>query len=145
MMKQMNYWLATAFVILTACNPAERDEVARVASPDGALDGVVVETNSGATASFGYEVHIVRHGAATDENDEKAFLYGARRNEHAYGVNLRWLSPRALQVEYESAISAQVPSPSWNVGGMRGTIRLQPGISDRSAPAGSMSDKRVSP
>ncbi len=30
-----------------------RDEVARVASPSGKVDAVVVETNGGATTSFG--------------------------------------------------------------------------------------------
>jgi hypothetical protein len=58
--------LVTTFVLLTACSQVSRDEVARVAAPGGQVEAVLVETNGGATTSFGYEVHVVERGGSPD-------------------------------------------------------------------------------
>ena len=42
------------------------DEVSRVSSPDGKVDAVLVETNGGATTSFGYRVFIATPGEKVD-------------------------------------------------------------------------------
>lgn len=64
-----------------------KDEVARVVSPSGKVDAVLVEINGGATTSFGYEVYVVERGAQPSGSPTVS-LYGAVRNQHAYGANL---------------------------------------------------------
>jgi len=67
------------------------DEVARVSNSNATVDAVLVETNGGATTSFGYEVLILPHGQQPKRSDHAVVsLYGAGRNDHAYGANLRW-------------------------------------------------------
>jgi hypothetical protein len=128
-------WMAMASALfLTAC--VSHDEVARVTSPDGGVDAVLVETNGGATTSFGYEIHVVPRGNSPRSSSEAAFLYGAIRNEQAYGVNLRWTSPTSLAIEYLSAHSATLPSAS--VAPREIAVQLVDGVSDPTAPPGGM-------
>jgi hypothetical protein len=44
-------FLPIAFALLASCGLVSRDEVARVASPDGRVEAVLIETNGG-----GYDV-----------------------------------------------------------------------------------------
>jgi|SRR5882724_6517187 len=133
-------------ILLVACGKAGtdttgRDEVARVPSPDGAFDAVLIETNGGATTSFGYEVEIVRH-ADTAQAAPIATLYGATRNEQAYGANLRWQGPRELTVEYLQARWVQQRAPSATLGNEEIKINLRSGVADPSAPPGGMAYNR---
>src|SRR3954462_9773236 len=89
--------VSAVMIVLMACNASSaRDEVSSVRSPDGQVQAVLFETNGGATTSFGYDVELHdRHGASFSV----AKLYGAVRNAHAWGVNLRWkVDP--LSIEY---------------------------------------------
>jgi len=125
----------------TACldlGGASRVEVTRVTSPSGHSDAVVIETNGGATTSFGYEVHIVLKGTAPSADSEAAFLYGAVRNDHAYGVNLRWLADDALAVEYLDAKQVVQQRDRVVAGKRRVTITLVAGVRDAAAPPGGM-------
>lgn len=124
-------------LIVAACSAAGRDEVSRVVSPDGRFDAILVETSAGATTSFGYEVAIVQHGRQ-GASPAIARLYDARRNEQAYGANLRWRDARRLDVEYLSARSARQSAAQAAVDGERITVVLRPGVTDASAPAGGM-------
>jgi hypothetical protein len=64
--------------MITACllMGASRDEVARASSSAGDLDAVLVETNGGATTSFGYFVYVVPHDGKPSEGTEVATLGG---------------------------------------------------------------------
>ena len=73
--------LPIVLALLAGCGLASRDEVARVGSPDGRVEAVLIETNGGATTSFVYEVHVVPKGWPA--SNEVAWLYGAGRSEHA--------------------------------------------------------------
>jgi hypothetical protein len=117
-----------------------RDEVQRVASPDGRLDAVLMEVNAGATTSYVYEVHVVPHGApASDTTKAKARLDGATRNASAYGATLRWQDQGDLSVEYLQARHISVPAADGTtVAGELVRIHLHPGIETPSAPAGGM-------
>jgi hypothetical protein len=80
------------------------DEVARVPHPNANVDAVLVETNGGATTSFGYEVFIFPRGQKPRRSDHAVVsLYGAGRSDHAYGANLRWAPNDTLVVEYLDA------------------------------------------
>jgi len=113
-----------------------RDEVARVTSPDGRVEAVLIETNGGATTSFGYEVHVVEKGQPTRER--VAFLYRAGRNENAYGVNLKWVDDNQVAIEYWDARQQSLERASVNVAGRIIKVSLRSGINDPTAPAGGM-------
>ena len=111
-------------------------EVARVESPNGSLDAVLTETNGGATTSFGYEVSVGTKGAK--KLDQVASLYGAVRNEQAYGVNLSWAGDHVLRVQYLRAKAVQNVSKTVSVGGQQVEVELQSGVEDAAAPSGGM-------
>lgn len=123
-------------VLLAACGLVSRDEVARVGSPDGRVDAVLVETNGGATTSFGYEIHVVEKGKSYRE--AVATLYGALRNDNAYGANLRWRTDSELMVEYQQARAEALEKSTVRVAGRDIRIVHRPGVSDSNAPAGGM-------
>jgi hypothetical protein len=109
-------------------------EVAHAASPNGSLEAVLTETNGGATTSFGYEVSVGTMGAKT--LTKVASLYGAVRNEQAYGVNLSWSGDHLLRIQYLRAKAIQNVSRSVTVGGQQIDIELQSGVVDPTAPSG---------
>ncbi len=113
-------------------------EVARVESPDHALDAVVFETNGGAVTSFGYEVEVMPHRHTLLGDKEAAYVYGGVRNDSASGVNVRWTGPRALAVEYlHAGVTVVHPriSPLWS---SPIDVALDSGVVDPTAPAGGM-------
>lgn len=116
---------------------ASKDEVARVPSPDGKVDAVLVESNGGATTSFGYDVYIVRAGARVSGNSA-AWLYDALRSDHAYGVNMKWDSPNRLVLEYLQARNVKLSSPHPRIDGRSFEIAIRPGTLDSGAPPGGM-------
>ena len=119
--------------------PSE-DEVARVGSPDGAFDAVLIETNGGATTSFGYLVYVVDRGERAS-GSELASLYGATRNENAYGANLRWQSATVLAVEFYEAKHVEVHEPRLLSRRKAVSIVARPGVLDEAAPPGGMHHK----
>ena len=115
------------------------DEVARVPNSKANVDAVLVETNGGATTSFGYEVFILRSGQRPKrEGAPVASLYGAVRSEKAYGVNMRWEGDDALVVEYLDAQHASLLNAVVNVEGRAIKIVMKSGITDSAAPGGGM-------
>ena len=114
-----------------------KDEVARVVSPTGKIDAVLFETNGGATTSFGYEIYVVEHGAQP-AGSPAISLYGAVRNEHAYGANLRWASPDSVAVEFLSAKSTKIKQQAQSIGTQSVHFSIHEGVIDNSAPSGGM-------
>ena len=114
-----------------------KDEVARVVSPTGNVDAVLFETNGGATTSFGYEMYIVEHGAQPTGSPAIS-LYGAVRNEHAYGANLKWASPDSVAVEFLSAKSTKIKQQAQPIGTHAIHFAIHEGVTDNAAPPGGM-------
>lgn len=112
-------------------------EVARVTSPDGAIDAVVRETNGGATTSFGYVVSLTgagkRHGSKS-----VASFYGATRSATAYGVNLNWLNANDLEIQYFQSRVAALEHSSVRINERTIQVSLKSGVEDMTAPAGGM-------
>jgi hypothetical protein len=123
-------------LVVAGCGSVSRDEVVRVLSPDGRVVAVLVETNGGATTSFGYEVRVLGRGG--DRGDEVAWLYGAARSNNASGANVRWASDTELLVEYLQAREARLEKNIVHVGGRDVRIALRNGVTDSAAPAGGM-------
>ncbi|MBK9164668.1 MAG: hypothetical protein IPM21_12330 [Acidobacteria bacterium] len=120
---------------------ASFDEVSRVPSPDGQVDALLVETNGGATTSFGYSVFVVPKGVRLKSRDDKyivATLYGAVRSKSAYGANLNWPARDRLSIEYLDAKSAKVLNSRIIFADYHVSVELNKGIEDSSAPAGGM-------
>ena len=130
--------LATCLVGCGASQPGADVEVARIASPDGAVDAVLTEYNPGATASFVYRVHVVGHGDAWDGAPVAAELYGAIRNASAYGVDLHWRDAGTLEARYLQARSIEVSKSKLDIDGHAVTIVLRAGVGNPDAPAGGM-------
>ena len=129
-----------ALPVMSACLGFDwsHDEVARVPSPDQRVDAVLVETNGGATTSFGYEVYVVPAGAPYSRGAKVASLYAAVRSDRAYGANLRWADPKHLLIEYREAQIDTLLRPAAQVAGAQIVVELRPGVSDPSAPGGGM-------
>ena len=128
-----------AFVVVLAtvsCGLVSRDEVARLPSPDGRVEAVLIETNGGATTSFGYEVRVLEKNG--DGGFEVATLYGALRSENAYGVNLKWGSNTELLIEYLRAKDARLKISTVRSAGRDIRVSLHSGITDSNAPTGGM-------
>jgi hypothetical protein len=128
-----------AWLPLSGCFFGEpsRDEVARSMSPDGQTLAVLLETNGGATTSFGYEVELRSASGETEEAVFAASLYDANRSDCAYGVNLRWLSPTELGLEFENAKQIRIVQDI-QVGANSIIVSALPGVTDDGAPCGGM-------
>jgi|APLak6261663543_1056040.scaffolds.fasta_scaffold13572_1 hypothetical protein len=129
--------LVAYFIFLLAGEEPSKDEVARNVSSTGKVDAVLLETNGGATTSFGYEVYVVEHD--TQPSGSPAIsLYGAVRNQHAYGANLKWTSPDSVAVEFLSAESMKIKKPILSVGTQAIHLVVHEGVLDNAAPPGGM-------
>lgn len=127
--------LLAPLLLLSTC--VSRVEVARARSPNGDVEAVLVEINGGATTDFAYAVRLQPTGwLGRMRSGQGAWLYGARRSECAYGVNLRWSTSDGLLVEYREADRAEAHPVG--VAGRTVTVVLRPGITDAAAPCGGM-------
>jgi hypothetical protein len=131
-------WLSVALGTTSCGILFSEDEVARTPSPAGRFDAVLVETNGGATTSFGYRVLIVIHGSHWRTGLDVAFLYGAVRSRDAFGANLKWRDDVQLAVEYLEARDAKLPRPVTTLQGTSVSTALVAGVSDSTAPPGGM-------
>ena len=134
--------LATCLAGCGASQSGAEVEVARIASPDRAVDAVLTETNPGATASFVYRIHVVGHGDAWDSAPVAAELYGATRNASAYGVDLHWRDAGTLEARYLQARSIEVAKPRLDIDGHAVMVVLRAGVENPDAPAGGMAPAR---
>jgi len=114
-----------------------KDVVAVVESADKKYKAILVETNGGATTSFGYEIFI-EPISARQRQHLVARLYAAGRNESAYGANLVWIGPRILAVHYLRARTEELKMARPIINGEQFFVRLRNGIRDDSAPPGGM-------
>jgi hypothetical protein len=132
---------ALTFLLLTSCidlfgNPS-RDEVAWANSPDQRTHAILIETNGGATTSYGYLVELHPGGHGGEPPVQAGNLYGATRSACAYGVDLRWRSPNNLALRFDSAEQIDVPA-TVVVGGKRIRLTVERGTVNPNAACGGM-------
>ena len=134
------FGVATAITVSCAAlfSYFTQDEVYRATDPSGSVDAVLVETNAGATTSFGYRVILAHSGWHWRLGTEVASLYGAVRSKQAYGANLVWRAPGKLSVQYLGAEAETVRRATLEVAGEVVTTSLDSGINDEAAPPGGM-------
>lgn len=97
------------------------EETSRVTAPSGKLDAVVIESNGGATTSFGYHIHIVEKGKSTARDGRAALVYGGA------GVNLRWEKDRVI-AEYLECRWTEQKEKTVTVAGEKVEVELRPGV-----------------
>jgi hypothetical protein len=137
---RVRWAVAVLCLIFPSCARSHlaRDEVARVRSPSGRVDAVLVETNGGEGTDFGYLAYVVRSGRHAPSRGEVAWLGVAVRNRRAYGANLRWTDPTSLTIEYLDAHAAEQRRARAVVGPDTIAVALRAGVADPFAPPGGM-------
>lgn len=98
-----------------------RVELARVPSPDGVLDAVLVEADAGATVSFTYLVHVTRSGEEPRGNAAASFYRTDRR------IDLRWQDAERLVVTHLAADITRLDAPTVEVAGRTVYVALNLG------------------
>ncbi len=136
-MKRLAFCSGVTICLLSACDGWSNDEVVRLTSPNNKFDAVLIESNGGATTSFAYDIHIVKHNTPTGSS-RVAYFYGAVRNQNAYGINLHWKSSNQLVAEYLNARIEVLEKPLTKIDGQEIKVVLRPGINDPTAPPGGM-------
>jgi hypothetical protein len=87
--------------LLAGCDSGPGQIIARVPSPDGRADALLVrEEDCGATCDTAHGVYLVARGGALPEGLERAQLF----LNDAKGVRVRWRDPHMLLVEYDRAV-----------------------------------------
>ena len=129
-------------LLLVVAGCSHPDTVATVKSPNGRVQATLTETSQGATTSFEYVVSL-KAVSPEGESVRVASLYGAVRNEQAYGLNLSWLNDQTLELQYLTAKAAKLEQPTTVIGGRLIAIRLKAGVLDKSAPPGGMEHNRT--
>ena len=134
-------YAAAALLALTGCSGltglSSRDAVASAASPDGRIRAILLETNGGATTSYGYEIELHSALQGGEMPVPVGTLYGAVRSACSYGLNLQWLSSDELAVEFLEADKVVLPDKAV-VSGKTVRITSRAGVSDENAPCGGM-------
>lgn len=117
-----------ASVSFQSCDPwpMSHEEVARLRSPAGDIDAIVMRSSSGALSDFGYGVILVPAGHSIAHGIEVAGLYGALRDEQTSGVAPRWVSDDVLRIEFMRARYAHLLGPGHAaVSGREVSVSLQ--------------------
>ena len=80
--------------------PLQLKEIARVTSPDGAVDAVMIRDNCGAPCSFGYSVFIVPRGTRPPRNFAQVVFSADDMTDE----KLVWKQPHLLDIAYSQAL-----------------------------------------
>jgi hypothetical protein len=126
--------IIVALLLSSACS----DEVARVRSPNGLTDAVLMESGGNATVASSYEVYLTRAGGSSIWGSEVADLFEAVRSDSANGLNLRWPANDSLRIEFLRAQLVNKFVPSVRIHGQTVFVSLDSGIADPRAPRGGM-------
>jgi len=84
-----------AGTIVLGCDPVAREEITRITSPDFMIDALLVQTDAGATTSFGYEVYFVPRGKQLTKEHP---LFRGNKMEK---LKFRWVKPKLFEIQYE--------------------------------------------
>jgi hypothetical protein len=75
-------------------------EIKRISSLDKKAEAVLIETDGGATSSFGNLVFIIVPGKKITQNDLKYAVFNA---DHYQGLDMHWEVNRQLVISYNKA------------------------------------------
>jgi hypothetical protein len=105
---KLQYLIVIIIGTLFSCNDANRNvnsadslkELKRVRSPDKKVDAVLIETNGGATVSFGNKVFLVIPEKKIRQDD---FKYAVFTADHYQNVDINWQANQQLLISYNKA------------------------------------------
>lgn len=133
--------LTSVLILALGCNvPLRVGEVARVGSPSGRIEAIVIEANTGPKASSSYDVYLVPSGKDHNQGIHVASFYAASRSRTAFGINLKWNGPEELAIEYLEASAAEIMKATADIEGEQIQVKLRDGIEDPGAAPGGMLD-----
>ena len=89
--------LVLAGVLLGAAGCGRYEEIARMPSPDGLIEAVVVEVETGAGNPYVYQVHLVTRGGAWQKGRERLVYSDPVR------FRVTWADPRHLELCFDDA------------------------------------------
>jgi hypothetical protein len=89
--------LVLACVLLGASGCGRYEEIARMPSPDGLIEAVVVEVETGAGNPYVYQVHLVARGGAWQKGRERLVYSDPVR------FRVTWVDPRHLELCFDDA------------------------------------------
>ena len=104
------------------------EEIARLRSPTGDLDAIVVEINGGATTAFGYSVLVVSAGRTEFWGVHILSLDSAITPECARGVSLKWTAADDLEIGYRHAARVEGPQSPVLINGRFVNVQLHPDV-----------------
>jgi hypothetical protein len=96
----MNKFTITILIsfFLFACNLIEEKEIGRIESPDGKVVAVMIESDGGATTSYGYSIYIIPKGGSIEKKNKPVFL-----SDHTRRLRFNWDGPKRLKILYAEA------------------------------------------
>lgn len=130
-------FVSVVFLLLLSGCFGSRDNVALATPTSGEVLITLVETNGGATTSFGYEVYVSTVFKSSSK-ELVAKFYGATRSERAYGINLVWKSKTELELQYYQTKSVELIKQTFSFNKINYTISVKSGVIDSVAPSGGM-------
>ena len=89
--------LVLAGLLLGASGCGRYEEIARMPSPDGLIEAVVVEVETGAGNPYVYQVHLVARGGAWQKGHERLVYSDPVR------FRVTWADPRHLELCFDDA------------------------------------------
>jgi len=90
----------------------DQEEIARVTSPDGVVDAVMIRDNCGAVCPYGYSVFVVPK-AQPAPSDLKQSAFSA---DDMVGERLAWKQPHLLSIGYDKALIYRFHNVSYPLG-----------------------------
>lgn len=104
---------------------AEKNEVVgEIADPSGGLFVQIIEHNA-MLSDLGYKILVRDSSTVFSDSTEAAYIYASRRDDCSYGVKVRWLDERTLEIAYRSAEFVNAEDFIW-MGGRSIQIKLAP-------------------
>jgi hypothetical protein len=129
----MIIWCA---LLLASCNGAAREERAWANSPDGQTHAILIETDGGATTSFGYLVELHPSDHQGQVPVRVADFYRVV-SDCDYGLDMRWADANTLILRLRSASQMHVDRLA-SVGEKTIRVVVQTGVGQSAEPCRGM-------
>jgi len=111
--------------------PVHRQEVARVTSPDGAVDAVMENMDCGAPCPSEYSVSVVAKGGSVP-TDRTQYVFLAA---DAVSLQIRWKQPHLLEIAYDRAFIDSFRNVTYPLGTAGNEESWRYGVEIRLAPS----------
>jgi hypothetical protein len=122
--------LFTTWMLVYVLFPVSQTEMLRRESPSGKVTAVLVELHSGNSPDYGYDVFLEQKSLLTNRAKVASF-YRAYRRDNSRGIDVDWLSPDVLRLQWSRAEITSHPKSTAQCGSENIKILLQQDPSPR--------------